>query len=244
MSANGSVTVPLLVVSAFSALSIGLAHAKGAYPKMAPLDEYLIADRNAEITLARSAAPSSISSAATIMVLTRRGYEKAVEGKNGFICLVDRSWTSPFDDPEYWNPKKRGPMCLNAAAVRSVLPIQFRLTELALAGLSKEAILARMKESIAKKEFAPPEVGAMSYMLSKAQYLNDGAVHWHPHLMFYMPGEMNPSAWGANLPTGSIVYGGGEDLPGRGRMPSTIFFVPVPYWSDGSPAEDHHKTEK
>jgi hypothetical protein len=244
MLAKSLVTVPLLVLSAFSPLGIGLAHAKGAYPKMAPLDEYLIADRNAEITLARSAAPSSISSAATIMVLTRRGYEKAVEGKNGFVCLVDRSWTSPFDDPEYWNPKKRGPLCANAAAVRSVLPIQFRLTELALAGLSKEAILARMKESIAKKEFGPPEIGAMSYMLSKAQYLADAQVHWHPHLMFYMPGEMNPSAWGANLPTGSVVYGGGEDLPGGGRMPSTIFFVPVPYWSDGSLADNHHKAEK
>ena len=244
MSANGPVTVPLLVIVAFSALGTGSAHARGAYAKMAPLDEYLIADRNAEITLARSAAPTSISSAATIMVLTRRGYEKAFEGKNGFVCLVDRSWTSPFDDPEYWNPKKRGPMCLNAAAVRSVLPIQFRLTAFALAGLSKEAILARMKESIAKKEFAPPEIGAMSYMMSKAQYLSDGGVHWHPHLMFYMPGEMNPSAWGANLPTGSAVYGGGEDLPGGGRMPSTIFFVPVPYWSDGSPAENHHEIEK
>ena len=244
MSAKSAVTVPLFVVLAHSAVGIGLAHAKDAYPQMAPLDEYLTADRNAEIALARSAAPPSISSAATIMVLARRGYEKAVEGKNGFVCLVDRAWTSPFDDPEYWNPKKRGPMCLNAAAVRSVLPIQFRLTALALAGLSKEAILARMKESIAKKEFGPPEVGAMSYMLSKAQYLGDGVVHWHPHLMFYMPGEMNPSTWGANLPTGSAVYGGGEDLPGGGRMPSTIFFVPVPYWSDGSLAESHHKIEK
>jgi hypothetical protein len=233
--------VPLLIVTAFSLLDAGRAHAKDAYPRMAPLDEYLIADRDAEIALARSAAPPSISSAAMIMVLTRRGYERVVEGKNGFVCLVDRSWQSPFADPEYWNPKGRAPVCLNAAAARSVLPIQFRLTELALAGLSKEAIIARMKESIARKEFGPPEVGAMSYMMSKGQYLNDGVVHWHPHLMFYMPGEMNASAWGADLPAGSAVYGGGQDMPGGGRMPSTIFFVPVPHWSDGSPAEDHHK---
>jgi hypothetical protein len=59
-------------------------------------------------------------------------------------------------------------------------------------------------------------------------------------LMFYMPGEMNPSVWGANLPAGSAVFGGGEDLPGGGRMPWTLFFVPVPSWSDGTPAETHH----
>src|SRR5579884_2631841 len=101
-----------------------------------------------------------------------------------------RSWCSRATAP-----KKRGPMCLNAAAVRSVLPMQMRLTELALAGLTKEAMLARIKQSIANHEFGPPEIGAMSYMLSKAQYLGDDDQHWHPHLMFYMPGEMNASAW-------------------------------------------------
>jgi hypothetical protein len=174
------------------------------------------------------------------MVLTRQGYQTAVTGKNGFVCLVDRSWTSGFDDPGYWNPKGRGPMCLNAPAVRSALPVVLRLAELALAGLPKDAILARMKASIAKNEFGPPEIGSMSYMLSKRQYLNDADKHWHPHLMFYMPGEMNGSVWGANLAQGSAVFGGGEDLPGGGRMPWTLFYVPVPKWSDGTPAEGHH----
>jgi hypothetical protein len=209
------------------------------YARMAPLDEYLIADRDAEIALARTAAPPAISNDATVLVLTRQGYQTAVEGKNGFVCFVDRSWSSPFDDPEYWNPKKRGPTCMNAPAARSALPVTYRLTELALAGQSKDAILSRMKESIAKKEFGPPEIGSMSYMMSKSQYLNDGSAHWHPHLMFYMPGETNGSAWGANLPAGSAVFGGGSDLPGGGRMPWTLFFVPVPSWSDGTPAEGH-----
>jgi hypothetical protein len=210
------------------------------YAEMAPIDEYLIADRNEEVALARSAAPPAISSDATVVVLTRQGYQTAVEGKNGFLCFVDRSWTSGFDDLEFWNPKKRGPTCMNAPAVRSALPVIYRLTELALAGLSKEAILARIKVSIAKKEFASPEIGSMSYMMSKNQYLQDEGPHWHPHLMFYMPGGMNASVWGANLPTGSAVYGGGEDLPGGGRMPWTLFFVPISKWSDGTPAEVHH----
>jgi hypothetical protein len=210
------------------------------YPVMAPLEEYLIADRNVEVALARTAAPPAISNDATVLVLTRQGFQTAVEGKGGFVCFVDRSWTGPFDDAEFWNPKKRGPTCMNAPAVRSALPVIYRLNELALAGLSKDAILARMKESIARKEFGPPEIGSMSYMMSKSQYLTDDSPHWHPHLMFYMPGEMNASVWGANLPAGSAVFGGGADLPGGGRMPWTLFFVPVPSWSDGTPADGHH----
>ena len=58
-------------------------NAGAPYPKMAPVDQYLIADRNAEIALARSAAPSSISNDADVMVLGDRGYETAVKGKNG-----------------------------------------------------------------------------------------------------------------------------------------------------------------
>jgi hypothetical protein len=42
-------------------------------------------DRNAEITLARSAAPEAISSDAKILVLGWRGYETANEGKNGYM---------------------------------------------------------------------------------------------------------------------------------------------------------------
>ena len=62
--------------------------AKGPYPSMAPLDQYLMADRTAEIALSRSAAPESISRDAEVMVLGRHGYETAVKGKNGFVCMV------------------------------------------------------------------------------------------------------------------------------------------------------------
>ena len=65
---------------------------KAAYPAMAPVDQYLIADKNTEIALARSAAPASISDGAEVMVLGRRGFTTAVKGTNGFLCLVERSW--------------------------------------------------------------------------------------------------------------------------------------------------------
>src|SRR5258708_25542035 len=92
---------------------------KTSYPSMAPIDQYLM-DRNAEIALARSAAPESISRDAEVSVLGRHGYETAVKGKNGFVCVVARSWTS-VPDPDFWNPKVRVPMCLNAPAARSYL---------------------------------------------------------------------------------------------------------------------------
>ena len=52
---------------------------KTAYSNMAPLEQYFRADRNAEIALARSAAPEAISREAKILVLGRHGYETAVE---------------------------------------------------------------------------------------------------------------------------------------------------------------------
>src|SRR5690349_24377000 len=82
------------------------------YPKMAPASEYLM-DKNAEIELARSAAPDSISRDAAIVVLGPHGYETAVEGKNGFVCMVGRAWTAAFDWPEFWNSKVRGADCMN-----------------------------------------------------------------------------------------------------------------------------------
>ena len=47
------------------------------------------------------------------------GYETAVKGKNGFVCMVERSWAAGIDDPDFWNPKLRSPVCLNAPAARS-----------------------------------------------------------------------------------------------------------------------------
>src|SRR6202166_2211528 len=124
--------------------------AAAPYLKMAPIDQYLIADRNAEIAMARSSAPPSISTDAEVMVLGRRGYETAVKGKNGFVCLVERSWMSPFDFAQFWNPKMRGPICFNPAAVRSILPLTFKRTELVLSGVSKDQVIAAIKASDAK----------------------------------------------------------------------------------------------
>ena len=201
--------------------------AKTPYPAMAPVDQYLMADRDAEIALARSAAPESISHDAEVMVLGRHGYEIAVKGKNGFVCLVERSWTAPIDDPNFWNPKLRGPLCLNAAAARTYLPLTVKKTEWVLAGQSKAQMFESLKAGLDKKELPMQEPGAMCYMLSKQQYLGDSATHWHPHLMFFVP-QTEDATWGANL-AGSPVLA--SDDP-EDRL--TIFMVPVDKWSDGT----------
>src|SRR5271156_3092856 len=137
-----------------------------SYERMVPIDRYLMADRNAEIALARNAAPESISRDAEVLLLGRHGYETAVKGSNGFVCVVERSWMSPFDFPEFWNPTLRGPICFNPPAVRSVLPFTYKRTEMVLAGLSKTQIIAHLRQLIESKEIPALEPGAMSYMMS------------------------------------------------------------------------------
>jgi hypothetical protein len=95
---------------------------KAPYPAMASLDQYLAPDEGSEIALARSAAPPSISGAAEVMVLGRKAYTTAVKGSNGFLCLVERSWSTATDDAEFWNPKMRAPICFTAAAAEPLCP--------------------------------------------------------------------------------------------------------------------------
>ncbi len=206
--------------------------AKAPYPSMAPLDQYLM-DQKAEITLARSAAPESISQDAEIMVLGQHGYETAVNGKNGFVCLVWRSWTAGTDDPDFWNPKLRAPICFNTSGARSQIPLTRKKTEVILASRSKDQMSEAVKAAFDSKELLTPESGAMCYMMSRQGYLNDRDGHWHPHLMFFLP-LADPSAWGADSP-GSPVIGVKDTLD---RL--TLFLIPVAHWSDGTAALDAH----
>jgi hypothetical protein len=213
--------------------STGLAQSgalRTAYPAMAPVEEYRIASREDEIALARSAAPPSISGNARVLVLGRRSYETAVKGGNGFVCFVERSWAASFDDPEFWNPKVRAPNCFNPPAARSELPRYLERTEWVLAGATRRQMIDRTRAAVANRDYPALEPGAFSFMLSKNGYLNDEAAGpWLPHVMFFLP-HGQAENWGANKEGSPIV---GRD--GR-AMETTILFVPVRSWSDGSPA--------
>ena len=200
-----------------------------AYPAMAPLDRYLISDEKAEIALARSAAPGSISDGAEVMVLTREGYETAVKGTNGFLCIVERSWGQGTDEAEFWNPKMRAPHCFNVQAAKSFAPIYLMKTRLVLAGKSRAEIAQAIAAQLDSKELPALEPGAMAYMMSKEQYLNDRGKSWRPHTMFYSPGDMTKS-WAADDPNSPFMMA--NDPQER----ATILFVLADKWSDGSAA--------
>ena len=204
---------------------------KTPYPSMAPVEQYLMPDRDAEIALARSAAPESISRDATVLILGRRGYQTASEGKNGFVCVVERNWMAPFDNREFWNQTNRGPVCYNPQAARSVLPITIKRTEQVLAGKSKAQIQDWEKDAYAKKELPTTlESGAMAYMMSKNAYLTDEGSHNLAHLMLYTP-VMDKANWGADAPNSPIIFL--QQVPPE---PFTVFLVPTGKWSDGTSA--------
>jgi hypothetical protein len=215
-----------LVVALGLAWQAQVQDAKTAYPSMAPLEQYLM-ERNAEIAMARSAAPESISRDAEVMVLGPHGYETAVKGQNGFVCLVERSWTAPLDNPEFWNPRGRAPVCFNAAAARSYLPRTIKKTDLVLAGRTKAQMVEAVVAAIEKGELPAMETGAMCYMLSKQSHLSDRDPHWHPHLMFFVS-QADPAGWGAGMPGSPII------AFNQTWEHMTTFLVPVGQWSDGT----------
>jgi hypothetical protein len=137
-----------------------------------------------EIALARSAAPESVSDAATIWLLRNGTFVPAIEGSNGNHCLTMRSY-----------PKSVEPLCYDAEAARTIMPIEIRRFELRNHGLGWSEIDARIDEEIRRGSLNLPDRPAMSYMLSSAQdlYAPDGrhVGNWKPHIMLYTPGLSN-----------------------------------------------------
>ena len=217
--------------------ALGLAAA--SYPAAAPFDQYRYARVQDEIAAARSAAPPSISANAGVLVLGDRGFDEVAKSKNGFVCFVERSWFSGFEDPEFWNPKLRSPNCFNPAAVHSVLPQYLAWTQWVLAGATKQQMMQRARAEFAAHHFTGPDPGAMTFMLSKQGYVSDAAAGpWLPHVMFFVP-RGQTALFGANL-AGSPFIGSETSA-----IEPTLVLVPVRHWSDGSPApmpnsQEHH----
>ena len=229
------------ILACFAAIASGFGAAGSMpsppvrYATAAPMADYRMTNAD-EITMARSAAPPAVSDNAEILVLGQSGYVTAAKGGNGFVCLVERSWANELDHPEFWNPKVRGPLCMNPAAVRSVLPAYVQRTKWVLAGASKAQIVRRTMLAIAAERIGPPAAGAMSFMMSKLGNLGDsaGGGPWHSHIMLFVPRETTyPADWGADLP-GSPIMATGK---GASIDPAALYFIPVAKWSDGTSAE-------
>jgi hypothetical protein len=243
LPSRAALALPLLVIAMGYRVSNAAAQTD-RYPTMAAIGQYQM-EESAEIQLARSAAPNSISGDATILVLRRQGYETAVEGKNGFVCMVARSWLAAFDWPEFWNPKVRAADCMNPQAARSILPIAFLRSRMVMAGRSKAEILSAVKAAFENRQVPKLENGAMDYMMSKSAYLTDEGDHNAPHLMFLTTG-MDAKDWGsgaAGSPLMSAPYwffSSNEPSQMRGLPPILVFLVGVANWSDGTPVGKHH----
>jgi hypothetical protein len=224
---KAATNVMLMIMLMSGTLLLAQSQAQASsYPAMAPVDQYRMPPE-AEIKLARSAAPESISHDAEILTLGQHGFETAVKGKNGFVCTVQRSWAAGTSNPEFWNPKVRAPICFNAVAAKSFLPRALKKTEWALSGVSKDKIGEKIKAAFDTGELKAVETGAMCYMMSKDGYLSDDGGHWHSHLMFFVPAT-TPEAWGAGLDGSPLL--GVENAEER----VTVFLLPVAEWSDGT----------
>jgi len=233
----------ILVIAMLCGVSNAAAQA-GPYPTMAAIGQYQM-EEGAEIQLARSAAPNSISGDATILVLRRQGYETAVQGKNGFVCMVGRSWLAAFDWPEFWNPKVRAADCMNPQSARSMVPIVLLRSRMVMAGRSKAEMLLAVKAAFANKQVPKLESGAMDYMMSKTAYLTDEGEHNLPHLMFLTAG-LDASDWGAGATDSPVMaapywfFSSNEPPQVHGLPPILVFLIGVTNWSDGTPAGAHN----
>lgn len=167
------------------------------------------------------------------MVLGAHGYVTAVNGGNGFVCLVTRSWDSAVSvkSARFWNPKILVPMCFNSRGAQTVVAEYLMMTQWALAGATRAEIGAQEKAAWAAGKLKDPPAGAMCYMMSKQSWGVGGHPGpWRPHLMFYFPTRQTPN-WGANL-RGTPVAAS----PSSGNEETTVLVVVVPFWSNGSPA--------
>lgn len=217
---------------AFALATLALFFAGGIAAQQTPdLAPYLMADRAAEIALARSAAPKDVSDAATVLVLTRTGYVEGAKGTNGFTCFVQHSFDGPVGGPGFWDPRIRAPQCANPPATRTVLPIMKKRAEWIMTGVSPKEISTRTREAYASHELVEPASGSMIFMLSPEQHLNNGNnPHWMPHVMFYYPKSMPPATMGVDSVTNTLIDGSAGDPD----APFLLVFLPVRRWSDGT----------
>jgi hypothetical protein len=160
-----------------------------------PLAGYLM-PKDAELALAKSAAPATISGKATLKVLTESGYTIAHEGDNGFVCMVLRGWSAPTYTPTpfralIYDATVRAPICFNPAAARTVLPLQELRTRLGMKGMTPEQIAEGVQAAYAKGEMPQMEAVGFAYMWSADQHLAPGIGAWHPHMMIYTPYYVN-----------------------------------------------------
>ena len=193
-------------------------------PKYPPLSEYMMAPE-AEVALAKSAAPEKISAHATVKILTTSGYKVAAQGNNGFVCIVMRGWaaaisTTARERDLAYDAKLRAPHCFDPIASRTVLPLQELQAKIGLEGKGPDQISKEVQAAYAKGELPKMEAVAFAYMFSADQDLGRGLGAWHPHMMVYTPNYEN-SMLGGNAPDSGLP------IVGNGGTQFAVTVIPV-----------------
>jgi hypothetical protein len=175
--------------------TLGAAALPAQSPKYPPLSKYMMA-RDAEIALAKSAAPDNISDHATVKVLTASGFRAVHEGDNGFVCMVMRGWSAPTYTPAQfrdlvYDANVRAPICFNPEASRTVLPFYELRSKLGMEGKTPDQIAEGVQAEYAKGELPKRDIVSFAYMWSADQILAPGISHWHPHMMVFAPYHNN-----------------------------------------------------
>ena len=192
--------------------------------KYPPLTEYLM-PQDAEVALAKSAAPDNISGKATIKVLTPSGFRVVHEGDNGFVCIVMRGSAAPtFTPPQIrdlvYDAKLRAPICFNPQASAKVMPYYELRNKLAMEGKTPDAITESIQAAYSKGELPKRDGVSFAYMWSADQILGSFG-HWHPHMMVFCPYYENAmlggNPFGAPLPSVSDDAG----------TPFAVVLIPV-----------------
>src|SRR5262245_35882449 len=198
------------------------AQAVAQYP---PLREYLMS-RDAEIALAKSAAPANISDHATVKVLTASGYEVVHQGNNGFVCMVMRGCAAPTYTPTQfrnlvYDATVRAPICFDPAASRTVMPYYELRSKLGMEGKTPEQIAESVQAAYVTGKLPKRESVSFAYMWSADQSLGPGIGAWHTHMMIFAPYYENSMLGGNEF---------GQALPqvsDDAGTPFTVVVIPV-----------------
>jgi hypothetical protein len=211
-----------MITRLFLMMAILGGQAVAQYPS---LREYMM-PRDAEIALAKSAAPANISDHATVKVLTASGYEVVHQGNNGFVCMVMRGWAAPTYTPTQfrnlvYDATVRAPICFDPAAARTVMPYYELRSKLGMDGKTPDQIAESVQAAYVTGKLPKRESISFAYMWSADQSLGPGIGAWHPHMMIFAPYYENSMLGGNEF---------GHALPqvsDDAGTPFTVVVVPV-----------------
>ena len=148
-----------------------------SHARHAATGRILMIPRDLELRLAVNALPKDLRGAASVLVLEKDGYAKALTGTNPFTCMVSRRGGNFY------------PVCFDEEGARTILPAFADDVVLRLKGANDQEVERQLADGFEQGRYRPPARPGIAYMLSPATYMvEDGKLARSvPHTMFYAP---------------------------------------------------------